>query len=405
MELATFEWLLTSDGQQMLAMLTPADLRDEARLATLSRLRLMVNAARAAAVYETALLRERATAKFSRAAAMFFTREALEQASGEMITSYRATRFHSYTTLADLCCGIGGDTVALAANANVIATDYDKLRLAMAMANAQAYGLADCVVPTYADLEQEMPPAADAAFFDPARRVAGKRVFSLAAYQPSLHHLTAWLQQTPAMGMKIGPGVDDSEVATLPPHEVEFISVDGELREAVLWFGPLGTVGRRATILGARGWRLGDSSANNPLPATLFALTPRSGGATSEPGAFLYEPDPAVIRAHVVLDVAEQLGAAQLDQSIAYLTADTQITTPFARCWRILEWLPFNLKRLRIRLHALDAGAITVKKRGSPLDSNEFARKLSSHGSRPLVVVFTRLRGAPIALICEGPLG
>jgi hypothetical protein len=122
------------------------------------------------------------------------------------------------------------------------------------------------------------------------------------------------------------------------------------------------------------------------------------------PAAYLYEPDPAILRARLVATLAEQLGAAQLDREIAYLTADRAIATPFARCWRVLEWLPFSLKRLRARLRALDAGAVTVKKRGSPLDTDSLARKLSDGGTRPLVVVLTQAQGRPVALICEGPI-
>jgi hypothetical protein len=124
----------------------------------------------------------------------------------------------------------------------------------------------------------------------------------------------------------------------------------------------------------------------------------------SPPLAFLYEPDPAIIRAHVVQALAHQIGAAQLDSEIAYLTADRVVATPFARCWRVIEWLPFGLKRLRARLRALDAGAVTVKKRGSPLDTDALARQLSGAGTHPLVVVLTQVAGRPAVLICEGPL-
>jgi hypothetical protein len=122
------------------------------------------------------------------------------------------------------------------------------------------------------------------------------------------------------------------------------------------------------------------------------------------PAGYFYEPDPAIIRARLVAALAEQIGAAQLDREIAYLTADRAIATPFARCWRVIEWLPFGLKRLRARLRALDAGAVTVKKRGSPLDTDVLARQLSGDGTRPLVVVLTRLSDHPVALICEGPI-
>ncbi|MEO7910451.1 MAG: methyltransferase domain-containing protein, partial [Roseiflexaceae bacterium] len=395
MDLETFRWLLTSAGQALLAEAMISDLRDAAQLRELTRLRRQATPERAAAAYEIAVLRRRAAAKFGAAEALYFTREALEQASGERIAGYRAGRYQSYGTVADLCCGAGGDTLALASVAEVIAVDRDPLRLAMAAANARALGLAERINFVEADL-QEMP-ALDAAaiFFDPARRSGGRRVFALSDYRPPVTLARRWRERVPAIGIKIAPGVTDEDIATLddPTLEIEFISVDGELKEAVLWHGPLATPGRRATLLRDEGRRTKDEGGSKTHDFVFSILNSQFSISMplEPPLAYLYEPDPAVIRAHVIGQLAEQLGAAQIDREIAYLTADRVIETPFARCWRVLEWLPWNLKRLRVRLRILDAGAITVKKRGSPLDTDALARQLSGDGARALVVVLTRV--------------
>ena len=165
--------------------------------------------------------------------------------------TYRAGRYQSYGTVADLCCGAGGDTLALAGVADVIAVDRDPLRLAMAAANARALGLADRISFVEADLQQAPAPDAAAIFFDPARRSAGRRVFALSDYQPPVALARRWRERVPAIGIKVAPGVTDEDIAALddPALEVEFISVDGELKEALLWHGPLATPGRRATLL------------------------------------------------------------------------------------------------------------------------------------------------------------
>ncbi len=67
----------------------------------------------------------------------------------------------------------------------------------------------------------------------------------------------------------------------------------------------------------------------------------------SEPQAYLYEPDPSVLRAGLVRTLGLQLEAAQLDPDIAYLTSDRLVETPFAKAYQVEDWLPFNLKRLR----------------------------------------------------------
>jgi SAM-dependent methyltransferase len=427
-DLDTFYWLLTDPGQDLLAEAMAGDLSDAAQLHELTRLRRQATPERAAAAFEIARLRLRAAAKFSAAETLYFTREALEQASGELIASYRARRYQAYATVADLCCGAGGDTLALARAADVTAVDRDPLRLAMAAANARALGLAERISFREADLEHIPAPDTAAIFFDPARRSAGRRVFALRDYQPPVALARRWRERVPAIGIKIAPGVSDEEIVALndPALEVEFISVDGELKEAVLWHGPLATAGRRATVLHSverpESGKVKTSFAESAdlqrkQPSDFETFKPLIHQTSSilnthspifaplaPPGAYLYEPDPAVIRAHVVGQLAEQLGAAQIDREIAYLTADRAIETPFARCWRVLEWLPWGLKRLRARLRALDAGSVTVKKRGSPLDTDALARQISGEGTRALVVVLTRVADQPAALICEGPV-
>lgn len=82
----------------------------------------------------------------------------------------------------------------------------------------------------------------------------------------------------------------------------------------------------------------------------------------SPPAAYLYEPDPAILRAGLVRKLGRMLNAQQMDDEIAYLTAEQAIATPFARCWRVESWFPFQLKRLRAYLRARGIGKVTVKK-------------------------------------------
>lgn len=398
MDLPTFDWLLGPEGQAVLAELALHPLNEAATLPELMRLRRTLSPAQAAAALEIALLRRRAVAKFPAAARLYLTREALEQASAAPVAAHRAARLAaSYGHVADLGCGIGGDALALAAaGARVTAVDRDPLRLAMARANAEALGLADRISFAQCDLLTEPPPRAEAFFCDPGRRAGGRRRFSVAEYEPPLARVLAWRQHTPALAVKLAPGVS---IAELPPDaEIEFVSLEGELKEAVLWCAPLARVARRATVLRTTG--------NEQTERHELAGDPRNHqpSAISPPRAFLYEPDPAVIRAGLVADLAANLDAAQLDPEIAYLTAERHIVTPFARAWPVLAWLPFSLKRLRARLRELGAGPVTVKKRGSALDADALARQLSGPGTRPLVAVLTRVQGRPAALICGPPL-
>lgn len=347
----------------------------------------------ARAALETAILRREGQVKFPFTDSMFFTREALEQASTYEISTYRSARYGPFTCLVDLGCSIGGDSLALASIAPTVGIDRDPLRLVLAQANLAALGLADRANFLHADLQAPLPLGSSshtALFFDPGRRDQGRRVFSVNAYQPPLPMVSIWQADFPAIGVKISPGVDLAELVTYDA-EIEFISLRGGLKEAVLWFGPLKTARRRATILP------GAHTLSAPrLPE--FEQTfenPR----TSEPLAYLYEPDPAVLRAGLVVDLAAQLGAYQLDPDIAYLTAEEQQPTPFARAWAIEAWFPFGLKRLRSYLRERQVGRVTVKKRGSPLQPEALINDLRLSGDQERVVFLTHLRGAPIVLI------
>ena len=397
METAVFKKLLSPYGQEILAVAGELRPREPDFLAHFTRLSKRYPAELARAALETAILRLEGEGKFGQAGCMYFTRAALEQASAQAVSEYRARRYVGYARLIDLGCGIGGDTLALASEAPVAGLDYDPLRLAMAQANARALQPVHEACFAQTNLNDPLPfsshnPAG--LFFDPARRVDGRRVFRVDDYQPPLSVISGWLGRFPALGVKISPGVDLKELASYPA-EIEFISLKGELKEAALWFGPLKTTGRRATLLPG-----GDS------------LTPMAGLGPDEPGhrhiplgeprAYLYEPDPAVLRAGLVQTLGLQLAAAQLDPDIAYLTAERHIETPFARSWQIEDWLPFSLKRLRQTLRARRVGRLTIKKRGSPLEPEALlsALRLDGKMEHERVLFLTHLSGRPVAIIC-----
>lgn len=391
MDLTIFAALLAPAGQDALAAAAALPLGDEHFLANLPRLPKRFPTKLAKAALETAALRAKAQAKFSRAQAMYFTREALEQASGEAIANYRARRFDAVLTALDLGCGIGGDSLALAAHCRVTGFDLDPLRLAMAAENVAAYGRADRATFVESDFTRQTLPEAEAFFFDPARRSEGRRKFSVRQYLPPLPAVQSWLPRLATGGAKISPGVDLDELAGYD-CEIEFISERGELKECALWFGAFKSATRRATLVEA-------DVIHTLLPDPAAAAAIEPPGA---PLAYLYEPDPAVLRAGLVTTLAASLGARQLDPDIAYLTAASVPATPFARAFAIEAALPFQLKRLREALRARGVGRVTVKKRGSPLEPETLIKQLRLNGAEERIVFLTHVMGEPWALIGTG---
>jgi SAM-dependent methyltransferase len=403
MDVTTFRALQTSSGQATLQAAQALAPREVDFLVHFSVLCRQYPAELARAALETILLREKAVVKFPHADRMYFTREALEQASSWEVSSYRAKRYRPYDFIVDLGCSIGGDTFALAEAAPTIGIDIDPLRLEMAAANFQAVKPADQNLPDRAlfvcadltsplsfslesSLARSPSPQSSALFFDPARRSGHRRAFLVDDYRPPLAVIREWLLLLPALGVKISPGVDLDELSTY--HcEIEFISLGGELKEAVLWFGPLRSASHRATLL--------------PGPYTIVDSDSEPQTAISDPLAYVYEPDPAVLRAGLVKTLASQLSAAQLDPEIAYLTAGKKTPTPFARVWAVEDWFPFNLKRLRSYLRQRGVGQVTVKKRGSPITPEQLIHDLRLEGDLERVVFLTQLRGRPIVIIAS----
>ncbi|MEU6348969.1 methyltransferase domain-containing protein [Streptomyces sp. NPDC047072] len=376
--------LLTPEGRALLDEVRGTAPAEELAVAT--RLRRTHPAGLVSAALGQARLRQRAAAKFGAEDAdrMFFTPNGVEQSTRASVAAYRAGRFTELgvRSVADLCCGIGGDAIALArAGIRVLAVDRDPATAAVARANAEALGLADLIDVREADVTEVDTAGFDAVFVDPARRGGRGRIFDPEAYSPPLSWAVRAALKSPHAALKVAPGIPHEAVPA--EAEAEWISDGGDVKEAVLWFGTApATV--RATLL--------------PGPRTLL------GRGLPDPrvrpvGRYLYEPDGAVIRAHLVAEVAEELDGGLIDPTIAYITADDPHTTPYATPYEITDHLPFNVKKLKALLREREVGILTVKKRGSAVEPEELRKKVKPQGRNEATVFLTRAAGAPVMLI------
>ncbi len=391
MRLADLEFLTSPPGQHWLDWLAAQDTSDAHTLSLLAHLRRELPPESAAALLETARLRLRAVEKFGPdAARLFFTRDALEQASHPLVRAYRAARIGSSSVI-DAGCGIGADALAFsAAGAAVLGLDIDPLRIAIARLNTAVLGLSARF--EVADIRAGLPPAG-AVFFDPARRDAGgRRIHHVEHTEPPLSVIHGWPH--PRLIVKLSPGLDRAQLQPYPGL-LEFISVDGDLKESLLWRGESPGIVRATLLAGDRALHLEGAADGSDQPDVPLDL----------PRAYLAEPGAAAIRAGQVQRLAASLDGALLDPTIAYFTTYHPVPTPWVRFWPILDWLPFNLKKLRALLRQHGVGQVTVKKRGSPLTPETLIPQLKLSGSESRTLVLTRSRGQPIVLLCtEHPL-
>lgn len=359
-----------------------------------------------AAAMTQSRLRAKGEAKFGPfAAGMLFTAEGLEQATRLQVAAHHARRFRDAgcTRVADLGCGIGGDAMALASlGLGVLAVDRDEATAAVATVNLRHWPEAQVHRADVLDVVAELGRDAgvDGAWLDPARRTAaGKRVLDPHRASPPWSAVLDVARRVPATGVKLAPGVprDVADGSGLRA-EVQWVSVDGDVVEAVCWFGPLARPGRAASALVLRSAERGGTTTlvdDDDLPV------PPSVASPEGVGAYLYDPDGAVVRSGLVGQVAALVDGALLDPTIAYVTSDRLVSTPLARALAVEEVWPFGLKALRTRLRDRGVGAVEVLKRGSAVDVEQLRRSLRLEGPRQATLVLTRVAGRQHVLLCR----
>lgn len=395
------------------------------RLTRLTRLRKLVSQETAVIAVELLELRHRARAKFRDAGRMLFTREGLEQSTGEAISQYRASRFPSGVDILDACCGIGGDAVSLAESGRVLAIDANPGAAVCAAWNTglSSYfrsgrsaeslkiggrGGVICGDVTKLNLGRLRRNGIKAAFFDPSRRANSassgrRRVLSGEDYSPPLSYLKDLRAYFPDLCVKVSPTIDDAAL-TIAGCKTEFLSDRGECKEAALWFGQPGDsleVPKSITPVQSSYFA---TVLRPDHPAAALTPFPCPPPGISEPLAWLYEPDPAVIRAHLVPQAASILNASYIDPQIPYLTSDSYTSTPFCTAYRTLEWMPFHLKSLLSRIRRLGRPVYAVKRRVVDVEPESLMKSFAQIvGKRPIVIVLTRQNHRTIAILCEMP--
>ncbi|MGC4175956.1 THUMP-like domain-containing protein [Demequina sp.] len=353
--------------------------------------RLRAEGARAelvAAALTQARLRSAATAKFGEfAAGMAFSQEGLEQATRLTVAALHARRYKEagIERVADLTCGLGADAMAMAAlGLGVVAFEKDEATAVLADHNLRHWP--DAVVVHAESLSVVRDVEVDGIFADPARRSGAGRRHSPSDYLPPLDSVLGLRDQFPALGLKLGPGVPHEALPS--DAECEWVSVDGDVVEVGVWCGPLARrVGHSALVIrhGVAHELAGDLHRGEVRPL----------------GEFVAEPDGAVIRAGLVGALADELGAGLLDQTIAYLTADEAVESPFARCFRVEEVLPLDVKKVASALRARGVGTVEVKKRGVDVVPEVLRKQLKLRGDGSATVILTRVAGKRVAMLAQ----
>ncbi len=385
--------LLTPEGLRLLDALPAVESADDVAR-TVSRLRKDGHSPDlVSAVVTQSRLRARGAAKFgSFAERMLFTRAGLEQATRLPIAARHAARFRDagLRRVADLGCGIGGDALGLAGlGLEVEAVDADEVTAAIAAYNLAPFG--DAATVRHGTAEDADLSRVDAVWLDPARRTAGHSETTRTRpedWSPSLDWAFDLAGRMPT-GIKLGPGLDRGIIPA--DVEAQWVSADGSTVELVLWSNALArpAVRRAALVMRAdQAWELTGAADADDEPVRAL-------------GAFVHEPDGAVIRARLIGDVARSLDAGMLDEHIAYLTSDAAVTSPFVASFRVREVLPAEVRALSRALRERRIGRLEIKKRGVDLDPASLRTSLKLRGDDSATLLLTRIGAKRVAILAD----
>lgn len=391
-----FVALMTPDGLSLLAETRFDAKADVVKL--VSELRSKGHSpAVVAAVLSQAKLRRRAEAKFGEfSTRMLFTEPGLEQASRLKVAALHAGRFRDAgcSTVADLGCGIGTESLAFASlGLKVDAFELDEVTAAIATYNLAPFENATV---HQADVTWIDTAKVDGLFFDPARRELGGpksaravRKFDPTEYSPNFDWVLERTKGKTA-GIKLGPGHPHEAIAE--GCEAQWVSVDGDLVECSLWFGAAARQGvaRSALLLDATGAHLLDSGTSV-----------RTDAPVGELKEYVHEPDAAVIRSHLIGDLAGQLGATLFAPEIAYLTSSDELSSPWLRSYRVLDQLAFDRKKLKAYLRERSVGILEIKKRGADVSPEVLRKEMSLKGENAATLMITRVGDAHRVLVVE----
>lgn len=388
MDRADAELLLTSEALELLETLPQFDPKSNVVQSVAALRKRGVSPELTRVVLRQRRLRSQAVSKFGEfAARMFFTEDGLQQATRLDVAAHHAARFRALgaVTVGDLGCGIGGDALAIAGlGVRVIAVDRDESTAALAAYNLAPFENASVEHGDVTDIDLTQ---FGALWFDPARRTTEKRLSNPADWSPSLDWVFDVAMRVPS-GIKLSPAIAHELIPD--GVEAQWVEDSGDTVECVVWTGALArpNIARSALVLGT-------------ATAELTASEPDSEVEVGDIGAYVYDPSGAVIRAQLLGTLARQLGAHTIASSIAYLSSDTLVPTPFAQSFRVIDIVPLDVRTITQYCRDAGIGTLEIKKRGVDIDPATFRTKLKLKGSGSATLILTRAGEGRVAIVAE----
>ncbi|CAB4947505.1 MAG: SAM-dependent methyltransferase [Actinobacteria bacterium] len=358
-----------------------------------------------AAALTQASLRGLASERYGIEGTPFLTRDGLEQATRPVIARRRAAILAAggCARVVDLTAGLGFDASAfVSAGLDVTVVERSPETAALLAANVPAARLilgdaTDAGI--LADATESLGPA-DVVFIDPARRDPSGRRTSDGSRAQSERDPQRWsppwsfvasLARLHRVCVKTTPG--------FPPERLpagwqgEWTSVAGTATEACLWSWPVFDAPRRAV-------RFGKPLQSQETEFAEFEGTATVGAAhVAGVSAWLHEPDPSIVKAGLLDDLAAALRVGRLDPGSTWLSGDHPVASPFIRSYAVIQTLPSDPKALRRALRERGVGSLTIMGRSTGIEPEALRKRLDLDGPNPATIVLAVSQGRRVTLL------
>jgi|GEM_PF-175653 len=351
---------------------------------------------------EIAKGRIKAKEKFSKPEKWFLNSEDLRFATPEIVAGYRAERLKC-SVIADICCGIGSQSIAFARNCRkVYAIDNDERKIRYAKMNAESFGIKNITF-ICADIFDETTISkikdADIIFCDPERAAEEE--------ERSIERIpfVKWLLEkysiiTKNMAFEIPPQLGPEKIDF--NCEKEYLSLNNKLNRLTLYFGDLKQCDRSALLLPGKerlcsneklaNKSLVDESADEEknLESNNKTISEISNKLKKfEALDYLYEVNPAVVKAGLVEQLLNQNGISDKlmlysknsIKKILLLTSKQNIENNFLKKYLVVGKSKPDIKSISDALKRVNAKSVVLRAAINPSEywriRNEIEKELS----------------------------
>ena len=307
----------------------------------------------------------------------------LEQSTALKVAQFRATVIKGHT-LCDCTGGMGVDTVAFSSSFNsVMYCEIDESRALLFQHNLKVLNInnIDIRVSDSIKLLGSIQKKFDWLFIDPARRNnSGKRFISLEECSPNIiENIDLFLNSSNNIAVKISPAFEIDELLKKIDNisKVFVISLDREVREILF------TIEKDVKFDGTEVVIINENTITRHKVNKNIQLD-----ITNE-FKYLYEPDPAIIKARAVDSYGNEFNLKRLSINSQFLISNVLMKEFLGRIFIVVATFAWNRKDTKRYLKENNLTKATIIRRNFPLKPEELRKAFKLKEDSNNFLIFT----------------